>query len=98
METLLLLQRLARRRTLVDEPVGLLEELDEAVAVGEDALEQDQDLALPRLDECLAAYRAALAVLGRPFGERVEILDFLPYLAVGKQSKLFSRAGIFPVL
>ena len=40
-------------------------------------------------DECLAAYRAALAVLGRSIGDRVEILDFLPYLAVGKQSKRF---------
>ncbi len=40
-------------------------------------------------DECVAAYRAALAVLGRSIGERVEILDFLPYLAVGKQSKRF---------
>ncbi len=40
-------------------------------------------------DECLTAYRAALAARGRTFGERVEILDFLPYLAVEKQSKRF---------
>lgn len=40
-------------------------------------------------DECLAAYRAALAALGRHFGDRVEILDFLPYLAIGKQSRRF---------
>jgi hypothetical protein len=40
-------------------------------------------------DECLAAYQATLAVLGRSMGERVELLDFLPYVAVGKQSKRF---------
>ncbi len=40
-------------------------------------------------DECAAAYRAALAAAGRQFGDRVEMLDFLPYLAIGKQSKRF---------
>lgn len=40
-------------------------------------------------DECISAYRAALAAAGQPFGDRLEILDFLPYLAIAKQSKRF---------
>jgi hypothetical protein len=39
--------------------------------------------------DCLSAYRAALAVAGRPEGERVEILDFLPFLALLGQSRAF---------
>ena len=40
-------------------------------------------------DECISAYRAALAATGRPFGDRLEILDFLPYFAISRQSKRF---------
>ena len=38
---------------------------------------------------CLAAYRATLAATGRKGGERVEILEFLPSLALQMQPKKF---------
>jgi hypothetical protein len=40
-------------------------------------------------DDCLAAYRAALASADRAEGERVELTEFLPYLAVRRQTRTF---------
>lgn len=39
---------------------------------------------------CLRAYRLALADAGRSFGDRVEILDFLPLLALALQDQRFA--------
>lgn len=40
-------------------------------------------------EHCWAAYSAACAVLGKKRGERIEIVDFLPHLALRLQSKKF---------
>jgi hypothetical protein len=43
------------------------------------------------LAACLRAYRLALADAGRSFGERIEILDFLPLLALALQDRRFAQ-------
>jgi hypothetical protein len=40
-------------------------------------------------DDCLAAYRLGIAARGGTFGDRMEILDFLPLLAFQRQPKKF---------
>jgi hypothetical protein len=42
------------------------------------------------LQRCLRAYRLALADTGRADGDRVEILDFLPFLALTMQDERFA--------
>lgn len=42
------------------------------------------------LQQCLRAYRLALADAGRQEGERVEILEFLPFLALTMQDQRFA--------
>lgn len=42
--------------------------------------------------DCLSAWRAALAAADRPEGERVELLDFLPYLAIARQTRKFKAS------
>lgn len=75
------------------EPLGQVaadaEAIVAAVVKTKAALDRSLDAAA-FFDACLAAWKAARVATGAP--ERVEILDFLPYLAIGMQKPGFRSA------